>query len=264
MLFAPFLAGGCAVYARFVEPYWFDLSYTRIPLGLPKPIRLLHISDLHVSDGVAPAQLTKAVAMGLATLPDVICLTGDFVTSTIGYDAEALRHMIRMAAGTAPTFAVMGNHDGGHWMKSWGGDDSSRRMQDLVAGCGARVLHNRSEGWSGLRFVGTGDLMAKECRPAEAFAGVSGVEPVVVLCHNPDGKDSLTAYRWQLMLSGHTHGGQVRVGPGLAPWLPVMDKRFVAGLYQWKGRQLFISRGAGSPKHVRFGCRPEIAVLELT
>jgi predicted MPP superfamily phosphohydrolase len=83
------------------------------------------------------------------------------------------------------------------------------------------------------------------------------------MCHNPDGKDLLSNDRWDLMLSGHTHGGQARI-PGLdPPWTPVLDKRFVAGLYQWEGRRLFITRGLGSPNRIRAFCRPEASILHI-
>jgi predicted MPP superfamily phosphohydrolase len=69
--------------------------------------------------------------------------------------------------------------------------------------------------------------------------------------------------QWDIMLSGHTHGGQARI-PGINPsWTPVQDKRFLAGLYSWEGRYLFITRGLGSPRHVRAFCRPEVSILEL-
>ena len=65
------------------------------------------------------------------------------------------------------------------------------------------------------------------------------------------------------MLSGHTHGGQARIPGDTPPWLPVEDKRYVAGLYGWRDRQLFITRGLGSPHHMRVLCRPEVSILEI-
>jgi len=105
------------------------------------------------------------------------------------------------------------------------------------------------------------DLWSGEFRPEQAFFPDRG--PNILLCHNPDGKDRLRGYPWDLMLSGHTHGGQVRLGLVPAVWAPVRDRRYLAGLHEWEGRQLFITRGAGSPKHLRFGCRPEVSVLEI-
>ena len=96
-----------------------------------------------------------------------------------------------------------------------------------------------------------------------AFETVDGSSPTVVLCHNPDGKKYFRERQWDLMLSGHTHGGQARI-PGITPqWAPVSDKRFIAGLYAWENRHLFITRGLGSPKHVRAFCRPEVSIIDL-
>ena len=104
---------------------------------------------------------------------------------------------------------------------------------------------------------------SKEFDPARAFAHTDPTAPTLFLCHNPDAKYAVRAHPWNLMLSGHTHGGQARI-PGLTPlWTPVWDKRFVAGLYTWDNRQLFITRGLGSPKHVRAFCRPEVSILDL-
>jgi predicted MPP superfamily phosphohydrolase len=87
--------------------------------------------------------------------------------------------------------------------------------------------------------------------------------PSIVLAHNPDTKDAIEHQSWDLMLSGHTHGGQVVV-PFVEPtWAPVVDKRFIAGLYEWSGRQLYITKGVGNHSGVRFGCRPEVSILEL-
>jgi hypothetical protein len=84
-----------------------------------------------------------------------------------------------------------------------------------------------------------------------------------LLAHNPDSKDILGAYPWDLMLCGHTHGGQVRlpiVGPAFAP---VRDKRYVEGLKPWNDRLIFVTRGVGNYVGVRFNCRPEVSLLNL-
>jgi len=226
-------------------------------------MRILHISDIHMSDGMSAAELEIGFRAGLSQKPDFICLTGDFVSETTGFDREGLSRLLRSAAAAAPTYAVLGNHDGGTWLAKWGGARSTGLMQDLIRSSGVNLLHNQCAVLDGLALVGVGDYWSGQFAPEEAFASAEHTGATILLCHNPDAKSRLRHFRWDLMLSGHTHGGQVRV-PGVTPlWVPTADKRFIAGLYGWEDRQLFITRGAGSPKHVRAFCRPEISVLDL-
>jgi uncharacterized protein len=225
--------------------------------------RILHISDIHISDGMGASDLEPGFRTGLAARPDLICLTGDYVSYTSGFDRAGLLRLLRLATDSAPTYAVLGNHDGGAWIARGTGSHSTEPMRELLASAGVRVLHNDSAVEGDLTLVGVADLWSGELDARRAFAKVMPSTPAVVLCHNPDGKQRLEQHSWNLTLSGHTHGGQARI-PGLTPlWAPVTDKRFLAGLYSWEGRQLFISRGLGSPKHVRAFCRPEVSVLHL-
>jgi predicted MPP superfamily phosphohydrolase len=253
-----------ASWFRYGEPNWFEITRTRIRIPGIRPTRILHISDIHISDGMTASDLAPGFHSGLAAKPDLICLTGDFVSYTRGFDRDGLHRLLRMAAGAAPTYAVMGNHDGGAWLARFCGSRSSEFIRDLVSKAGVRLLHNQSATQNGITVAGVADMWSGEMNPALAFAAQQP-GPAIVLCHNPDGKESLAAHTWDLMLSGHTHGGQARIPvPGFrAPWAPVADKRFVAGLYAWNGRQLFITRGIGSPMHLRAFCRPEVSILDL-
>jgi uncharacterized protein len=228
-----------------------------------RPKRILQISDIHMSDGMGANDLEPGFRAGLAARPDLICLTGDYVSYTQGFDRTGLLRLLRHAADSARTYAVLGNHDGGAWIARSRGSHSTEPMRELLVSAGIRVLHNDSALEDDLTLVGLADLWSGELDPVRAFAKVAPSTPSVVLCHNPDGKQLLQQYSWNLMLSGHTHGGQARI-PGLTPlWSPVTDKRFLAGLYPWEGRQLFITRGLGSPKHVRAFCRPEVSILDV-
>ena len=246
---------------RYAEPRWFELTHTRISIRIPRPVRLLHLADFHISDGMTAEELEAGLQLGLGQRPDLICLTGDFISTTVAFDRHGLKRLVRLATDAAPTFAVLGNHDGGAWLARQGGSASHRLVGDLVQSAGAKLLHNASASFAGLNLVGLGDLWSGQIFPAAAFA--SAPEPSIVLAHNPDTKDMLSNFSWQLMLSGHTHGGQARI-PGVTPaWAPVADKRFISGLHRWEGRQLFITRGIGSPKRIRAFCRPEVSVLDL-
>jgi predicted MPP superfamily phosphohydrolase len=262
---------GAVAYSTLFEPEWFDVTHATVLLpGLKEgaKIRLLHIADLHASMWVPMFLLERAIDLCIATGPDMICLTGDFVTSQSDYDRARYVRTLQRLAGFAPSFAVLGNHDGGHWSQSRSGLRNTDTVQSLLAESGIHLLHNESRlisvAGADLRLVGLGDLWARQIDAPRAFREVAMREPVVLMAHNPDTKDLVTRFPWELMLSGHTHGGQVVLpwwGPGFAP---VNDKRYIAGLKPWHTRQIHVTRGVGSIDGVRFNCRPEISVLELT
>lgn len=259
-----------AGYAGVVEPGWLHVKRTTIQLAaapLPRPVKLLHLSDLHFSTAVPLEHIAKAVSLGLAEKPDAICVTGDFITDQLRDEAAYARVLARLA-DAAPTFATMGNHDGGNWAGGHGGYPTSEEVQDLVRGAGLCVLHNHSAdlavGDSRLRITGLGDAWAGEFHPDQAFVAGGTVHGRVALSHNPDTKDALLAHPWELLLCGHTHGGQVALpflGGGC--FAPVRDSRYVDGHYGWKGRHLYVTRGVGSILGLRFNCRPEVTVLTL-
>lgn len=260
MLSTAAAGAAAAAWVGFVEPRWFQLTHTHIPFPGIKPKKILHLSDLHVSDGMTPAGLMAGLKAGLRQKPDLICLTGDYITYAHRFDADGLRNLLREAAGSAPAYAVMGNHDG---FRQPSGLDSPAPLIELMAPTGVRVLENSALVHDDLNIVGVADLWSHNYRPEQAFAQIDPSKPSVVLSHNPDSKVGMFDYPWKVMLAGHTHGGQARI-PGLAcSWAPVKDKRFLAGLYGWEGKQLFITRGLGSPGHVRAFCRPEVSIVHL-
>jgi hypothetical protein len=101
--------------------------------------------------------------------------------------------------------------------------------------------------------------------PDRAFAGVSRNPDrlVLLLAHNPDSKEEVANRPWDLMLSGHTHGGQLRIPAVGAPFAPVRDHRYVAGLLPWRDRWIHVTRGVGNLHGLRLNCRPEISLLSV-
>ena len=116
-----------------------------------------------------------------------------------------------------------------------------------------------------IQFIGVGDLWSGMCDPHTAFAGTPPREGAMrlLLNHNPDAKDMLRTFDWDVMLCGHTHGGQVRLPLIGAPFVPVQDKRYIRGLYPWDNRWLHITSGVGNLHGIRFNCRPEVSVLTV-
>jgi len=113
-----------------------------------------------------------------------------------------------------------------------------------------------------IKLVGLGDFWAGDFEPAHAFPAPSSTQ-TLLLSHNPDTKDLLTEYQWDLMLSGHTHGGQFALPLLGTPFAPVRDQRYVEGLKPWEGRQIHVTTGVGNLYGMRFNCRPEVSLLLL-
>jgi predicted MPP superfamily phosphohydrolase len=207
--------------------------------------------------------IEHAVSLGLQQRPDLICITGDFITGRDPIDTVGYVRLLRRFSAAAPTFAVLGNHDGGIWAQDhWGFPDHSR-VDRLLSHAGIELLHNRTASALGLTLVGVGDLWSGETHPEQAWTGAREDRPVVLLSHNPDSKELLGEFSWDLMLCGHTHGGQV-IFPVVGPcYAPVLDKRYVQGLKPWGDRYIHVTRGIGNVGGARFRCRPEVSLLLL-
>jgi predicted MPP superfamily phosphohydrolase len=234
--------------------------------GAP-PIKLVQLTDLHASEVVSLDYLRATVATALAEKPDVICLTGDFVTGRFDR-LDELTDVLAPLAKAAPTFATLGNHDGGMWARAChAGFTDCNPVSQTLTDAGIQLLENASETISlhgrSWRFAGLSDMWSGGFNPDRCLSHTPNNAPTVVLSHNPDTKDSLRDRSWDLLLCGHTHGGQVRVPLWGAPYAPVRDKRFLAGLYPWEQRWLHVSTGVGNLHGGRFNCRPEINVLTL-
>lgn len=262
------IAAGFAVYIRFLEPNWLEQTTRRVPIQrLARPVRAVHLSDLHASPDVSPDLIDESFRMAIAAKPDVILLTGDFVTTTTTFDRPMLISQLKRLAQVAPTFAVLGNHDGGEWSLSCGDSESTATLRAVLKESGVVLLDNESRlievNQQTVQVVGVGDLWAGEIDPARAFAQAQPGVPTILLSHNPDTKAQLKRYEWDLMLSGHTHGGQVVV-PFIG-WshVPMWDTRYTKGLNAWQGRWIHITRGVGNVRGIRFNCRPEVSVLNL-
>jgi uncharacterized protein len=253
---------------RLVEPNWLCVGRHRVPMLPPgsSPVRLLQLSDLHASDETPLDFIEQAVELGLAQKPDVVCLTGDFITSYWDEWNPYSRVLSRLSK-SVPTFASTGNHDGGPWKGRHGGYGSPDQVIDMLQRADIQVLRNqaievRLAGKPSMELVGFGDLWSQDFRPEGLLDGTSS-GPRILMSHNPDTKDYVAKERWDLMLSGHTHGGQLTIPFGGAPFAPVIDKRFIKGLYAWNQRWLHISKGVASTKNLRLNCFPEISLLEL-
>jgi predicted MPP superfamily phosphohydrolase len=263
-------AAVCA-YSRHIEPDNFEVHRVALPrefFPAPTGLKILHLTDLHYGRDVPLEMIARAVSLGLAQKPDLIALTGDFISGKLR-NAEAYTKVLRPLAEAAPTFACAGNHDGMPGANPRREETDCAGVGAMLESAGIRFLHNKTETVTvrdvRLKVAGLGDLWAGETRPRGCLerASVVAVEdtPVVLLNHNPDARADLMAYRWHLMLSGHTHGGQCGI-PFIEKRLaPVKDKSHLEGLREREGRLIHISRGVGNLHGVRFLCRPQVSLL---
>lgn len=264
-------AGGAAAYTHWGEPHWLKLQHYAIPtLQRDRArVRFLHLSDFHASRDVSLEFIAEAIALGLAEKPDVIAVTGDFFTNRFHHPVADYVDVLRPLAAAAPTFACLGNHDGGPWTSRGGGYSTVAEVRSLLKASGIRCLLNEAVELTvrdrPLQIFGTGDLWSGMCFPLLAFRNfpARGNATRVLLNHNPDAKDALRPFDWDLVLCGHTHGGQIRLPFVGTPFAPVRDQRYVEGLHTWEGRSLFVTRGVGNLHGIRFNCRPEVSVLDI-
>ncbi len=261
------LIGACHI--RWFEPYWLECTTKDIPIHqLDTKIKALHLSDFHASDVMSLEAIEKAIDLGIEQKPDMIFLTGDYITWGITNE-QAYRKILSKLSETAPTFACIGNHDGGLWAGSSHGYKDSTKVEALLKSAGIHVLINQSEriqlAGRTIKVVGLGDLWSGLAMPGVVLEKQrSADEVVVVLSHNPDSKTELQSFDWDLTLCGHTHGGQLVVPIlGLRPFLPVRDKTFPEGILSWENRHIHITRGVGNLHDLRFNCRPEVSLLNL-
>jgi predicted MPP superfamily phosphohydrolase len=221
-------------------------------------LRVAQLSDLHVGPKTRPELIRAAVAAANGFRPDLVVLTGDFLSHRRREVADLRDQLGGLAA---PTVAVLGNHD--VWVDPGGAAAALR-------GHGYEVLENA---WTTLRLrgaplplVGVGDQLTRREDVPRAVAGLpAGVTPLV-LAHAPRTADRLRALdRPVLCLSGHTHGGQINL-PIVTPLLLGMLARepYLAGRFQLGKVQLYVNRGIGvSGLRVRVNSRPEVTLATL-
>ena len=259
-------------YARHVEPTWLEVNRLSIPVhDLPAAFdgfRVVQLSDLHCGPKVTDDYLAEAVDRALAERPDLIVLTGDFIHKGYRYVEQVAATLSELSAPFG-VYAVLGNHD--YSVRNALGFRRYRHLHRAVADAltahGIRVLHNETvhleRSGAGVHLVGVNDLWSRVCDLDRAFAGLCPSVPHIVLAHNPRTVERLAGRRCDLMLSGHTHGGQIHL-PGVGrPTLGRKARRFAAGMYRYQNTYLYVNKGVGFGFRLRFGVRPEVAVLTL-
>lgn len=252
------------LWARFVEPYWIETTYTRIEWP-GTSLRVAVFGDFHAGRA-GPWLIGRAVAAVNATHPDVVLLNGDYVSGyALTPDRALALEPLRWLHPRLGTYAVLGNHDS----EPYGGvTPRAEAISALLQAQGIAVLRNAARIVApGVTLIGLDELQAGNTRGATAFAGVPGNGQRIVLTHNWRALRAQGVGAFDLAVAGHTHGGQLCVPlVGVCPFAEE-SRPFVSGLYRWPARHdaaLYVNRGIGeSTVLARLACRPEVSVIDL-
>jgi uncharacterized protein len=256
--------GLAASYPIFIERYIVQTNTYRIPVpNLPpafRGFRIIQLADLHYGFLVPLILIRNVIAQANRIERDLIVCTGDYVheKKTTG-EIDAVWPLLADLNAPSGVFSVLGNHD--HWA-------DTKRSHDWLTQTGQDLRHKAmpiTRNGSRLWLAGAGDLWEDHISLDRLLSGIPEADCRIVLAHNPDTADTGFSARVDLMISGHTHGGQVNIPLIGAPFLPVRNKTYSSGLKTSpRGTSVFISKGIGwTIIPVRFNCFPEIAVLEL-
>lgn len=256
------LAAGLSRFARHAieEAASLTVENVEIPIArLPKKLdglRVVQLSDVHHSPLTSLDHISRAVEVASALNPDIVALTGDYVSHDSEYIAPVAKVLGRLRSRYG-LYACLGNHD--HWTDPEAVADNFEKQ-------GIRVLINE-----GFRFeadgasfwlAGVDDHLAGRTDLDAALRGSFPDEMKLLLAHNPVIFRRAVRYGVDLTLSGHTHGGQIRLSENQGRILP--RRRFAAGLHSRKSSHIYVTRGIGTVVvPVRFQCPPEISLLTL-
>src|SRR5882724_2757920 len=233
-----------------------EIFLRRLPTALDG-LRIVHLSDFHYGPLTNSAHLERAVKAANDLRPDLIALTGDYISHDRSYAAPCAELVGRLRARYG-VFAVLGNHD--HWT-------DAALIADLFRAEGITVLLNEGMrldlGGESFWLCGVNDTMVGLEDLPLALAGSGDNEMKLLLAHNPIILRRAARAGVDLVLSGHTHGGQVTLRPEKnRSGRP--RRRLLRGLGRRGNTQIYVTRGLGTVVlPIRYGCPPEVSVLEL-
>jgi len=252
----PFILSGYgATYAAKTH----QVREVTVPFG--RSLRVVQLTDLHAGIFMTREQLRRYVDQAIALQPDLFALTGDFISTSMAFLPGCLEEMARVRARYG-TFATLGNHE--HW---YGG---LSELQTIFQKCRVPLLHNTHQviqtEQGPFAVVGIDDMRSGRPDLDAALAGLDSVIPTLLLSHRPEIFPRAAARGIPLTLSGHYHGGQVKLRlPGRDISFAHMRTPYPEGLYRMETCYLYVSRGIGTTfTPVRLNAPPEVTLLHLT
>lgn len=245
-----------ALYARYIEPKRLEVTRLNLTQG-DDTLTIAFVTDIHIGPSFSAIDLEATIDTLEHLQPDVILFGGDFICESPRFLNDLEAPLSRMTAtATIGSWGIWGNHDLAN-IRS--------RCEPVLERSGVQMLTNESaQIKADLWVVGIDDVLLGKADVDRSFANVPDNARVIALWHEPDVVTQLIPFRPMLILSGHTHGGQVRL-PGIgALAAPSLGKKYVAGEFYFEGIPLYVSRGIGMYRPpVRLNCRPELLVLRV-
>jgi predicted MPP superfamily phosphohydrolase len=254
------------VYAWQIEPFWLELVHQNMPIkNLPPDLAgktLMQISDMHIGNRFNRQFIIDSFKKAQTLQPDFVVYTGDFISyesdEQLTQLTEVFEHIVR---GNLATIGILGNHDYG---KNWADSQLATQITEILHNKGMTILRNETKSQNGLYITGLDDYWGTNYNPNEVLQSINLNQANIVLCHNPDVADQPIWGNYNSwILSGHTHGGQVKPPFLDPPMLPVKNKRYTCGKFEVSGKTLYINRALGHLWQVRCNVRPEITVFTL-
>lgn len=258
------VAVGIAAWARCVAP--FRTRVTHAMIQLPRShkhldgVTMAFVTDTHVGPNYPATALDTTIRILRRAQPDIVLFGGDYISESPRYLKDVREPVAAMAAtGRIGAWGVMGNHDIANIRE---------RVLEELRDTGITFLRNEAReidtGRGSFWLVGVDEILLGHADLDQAFSGVPADALIVALWHNADRAERMEPYGPLLMLSGHSHGGQIRL-PGIGPIAaPKLGKRYSSGRYEIGTMTLFVSNGIGVYRPpVRFNCPPEVVLVRL-
>jgi predicted MPP superfamily phosphohydrolase len=258
-------AGLVSTYASYVEPRWYEikrikLTFPRLPESF-RGTRIVHFSDVHLGHHFDLQNLRVVITTIMGENPDLICFTGDLFDSSISEDPDQTSELLSQLKAPLGQWSILGNHD--YYV-------GSLKTKALLKKGGFTTLVNEhtflNKGRDSIRLIGVDDMWNGKPNLALALKGAKSSAFSLLLSHAANFADTAAQHPIDLQLSGHSHGGQVRLPIVGAVTTPPYGDKYVMGHYQVKGSnlQVYTNRGVGTTSlPIRFLCRPEITVITL-
>jgi predicted MPP superfamily phosphohydrolase len=235
------------------------LTVPKLP-GSFDGLRVAFLTDIHHGPYVGLDYVTSLVRTTLALSPDVILLGGDYSSQESKYIGPCFEVLADLKAPLG-VFGVLGNHD---YMDGLSQSLAGFRRAGILELTNAGVWLER--GTSRLRLAGVDDLWCGRPDLCSALGDARASDACLLVSHNPDFAERLLDPRVGLVLSGHTHGGQIVIPGAGSPFVPsAYGQKYARGLVQAPTTRVYVSRGLGTATpHIRWNCPPELTLLTLT